>query len=232
MSGIAEPGLFSTFTIDGVDVQIPNTYDSRNTLRQAVSETSGGRVRLDIPYDGVGLPDALDTFEWAFDYDIDDTNSAIATTLETLRTAASIHLFTDWKKKIYRWTATSGQTVMYLQRQDPYGLSYAGHTALTEKATVKINGSAISEPNTLYAVTTSGTSVAAGKVSISTVTMAHPDSGAIVNLFKFGTALSASDVVTVESHQLYRVIVTGVPTKPFSSFAGREDKALVFLEAA
>lgn len=231
MSDINQPGVVDNATIDGTDVALSKVLDMRQELLQTVERMLSGRVRVDAHYQGTGLPDQADWFEFMMEYDLDSSFATTLTTLEKLRTQGGYHNLAIWKKRMYSYTATSGQTVFYLPRPDAFASSYSGHTADSWKAVVKVNGAAIAAADTLYpGAVTSGTAVAAGKVAISTVAVTHDTAGTRVALFKFGTALVAGDVVTVEYHPLFRVVVLEVATKPFTVI-GREDKSLYMQEA-
>jgi hypothetical protein len=232
MSGstITNPGVDDVdLTIDGTSVILPMRYEPKYMLRQAVSETATGRRRLDTPYDGVGLPDVLDVFSAVLDWTLGDDQSSTIAFLERLRTMGGTHEFADWKQKAYRYTATAGQTVFYLPRPDAYSEGISGHNTSGYKAEVYIDNVAVATVN--YGTVTSGTSVAAGEVSISTTATTHPTSGATVALFKFGTACDAGDIVEVRYYPLYSCVVEDVPTQPFSGEQpGREDKSLLLVE--
>ena len=201
----------------------------RPTLLQTIEETLSGRRRVDAQYQGTGLPDQADSFEFMLEYDLDDQFATTLTTLETLRTQGGYHDLAVWKKRIYTYTATSGQTVFYLPRPDAFSSGYTGHTANSWKAVVKKNG--VAQTLQYQASVTSGTAVTAGEVWISNTSVTHPKAGTRVALFKFGTALVAGDEITVEYHPLFRVIVSEVSTKPFQ-IIGREDKTVILSEAA
>ena len=201
----------------------------RPTLLQTIEETLSGRRRVDAQYQGTGLPDQADSFEFMLEYDLDDQFATTLTTLETLRTQGGYHDLAVWKKRIYTYTATSGQTAFYLPRPDAFSSGYTGHTANSWKAVVKKNG--VAQTLQYQASVTSGTAVTAGEVWISNTSVTHSEAGTRVALFKFGTALVAGDEITVEYHPLFRVIVSEVSTKPFQ-IIGREDKTVILSEAA
>jgi hypothetical protein len=229
---LSEAGVYDGPTIDGTDTVLSKSLDMRPTLLQTIEETLSGRRPGDAQYQGTGLPDQADVFEFMLEYDLDSQFATTISFLETLRTQGGYHDLALWKKRIYTYTATSGQAVFYLPRPDAFASGYTGHTADSWKATVKVNGVAIAAADTLYpGAVTSGTAVAAGKVAISTVAVTHDEAGTRVALFKFGTARAAGDEITVEYHPLFRVIVSEVSTKPFQ-IVGREDKVLIMQEAA
>lgn len=232
MSGASVSEAFPTdpdVTINGTSVKLPRIFQFIPTVRASIEQTFNGRKRVDVPFDGDGLPDQPDLFDFMLDWSLEDSYTEIAF-LERLRTRGGVTTFVFWKKLEYRYTAVAGQVVFYLQRPDAFSQSYAGKTAVGYKAVVKVNGAAIGTVNYPGAVT-AATVVAAGEVSISTVSVAHPQSGATVALFKFGTAPGAGAIVTVEYHPLFNVFVTGVPTAPFTSEGvGHEDKVLFLTE--
>lgn len=217
--------------IDGTAIRLPGTLYPRRSLRIATSQTLAGRARIDAWYDGVGLPDQPDHYDFDLRWDLSDDYSTELLALETLAASGGSHTFTYWKKILVRYTATSGQTVFYLPRPDAFSKGYTGHLVqATDGATVKVNGTPIATVNYVTPVT-SGTVVTAGQVSISNTAVSHPDSGYTVALFKFGTALVAGDIVTVEFTPLFNVGVTMIDTNPFTGDnPGREDKVLSLVE--
>lgn len=214
---ITDAGLKDTdLTIDGTSIHLPAMFDIDPGLRQSVEQTFNGRRRVDVPYDGVGLPDQPDLYDFHLRWVLDKHFATEIAFLERLRTKGGAHLFAYWKAIEYQWTATSGQTVFYLPRPDAFGRSYSGKTGGDYKAVVKINGVAMAASDVTYPGTvTAATSVASGDVAISTTSTTHEESGATVALFKFGDALDAGDLVTVEYNPLFNVCVMEVVTDPF-----------------
>lgn len=233
MTLVTEAGLVEGPTIDGTVTVLAREIDIRDTLRQSLDQTFNGGYNLDVPYDGDGLPDQPDTFEAALDYDLSDAYASTLSFLEGLRTAGGAHLVVFWKKRRYRFTARSGQTVFYLPRADAYSKSYSGHTAAADKAAIIVTPTpGAGQPTVVYQTSVvSGDVVTAGQVWISNTAVPHPRSGRNVALFKFGTAPGAAATIDVEYYPLFRMFVQGVPTKPFSMI-GREDRTLYLIESA
>lgn len=229
MTTVAESGRFH-FMIDGTDLTLPSQLDERNELMLAVQESGTGRRSVEIPYQGDGLPDVSDRYEWAVDWQLADesVDGTTITFLERLRTAGGTHVLTDWKKRVYKYTARSGQVFFYLPRPDAYGRDYAGYAGSEFKAVVTVNGA--SKTVAYQNVVGSGESVTAGNVKIAKVATTHPESGWSVCTFKLGDNPGAGGIVLVEFVPLFNVYVTGVPTKPFESASIREDKTLFLLE--
>lgn len=219
-------------TIDGVSVKHPHTLYPRPTLMQALSQTASGGYRLDIVHGGDFLPNVGDIYDFTLAYDLDSQYEDEIDRYERLRTSGVVHTLCYWKKLAYRYTGISGQAYFYLPRPDAYG--HAGKIADSYKAEVKVGGVAISAANTLYpGAVTSGTSVSAGQVKISTVPVLHPLSGRMVTLFKFGSVPASGAIIEVDFHPLFNVFVDNVDTLPFLGDKPHvEDKVIRFLEAA
>lgn len=227
---VNEGGLDIDVTIDGTAVVLPTSLDPRIVQRKSYQETYNGLMRVDVPYDGVGMPDQPDRYEFSLDYGLDDTVAATIQFLEELRTAGGVHTFAYWKKRTYKWTSSSGQVVFYLPRPDAYSKGYSGHSDATrDKPVVKVNG--VAKTVDTGSNVTSATSVSAGHVAISNTPVAHPDTGKTVSLFKFGDVLAFGDIVRVEYHPLFNVDVKEVTQKPFQ-IMGREDKFLLMQEVS
>lgn len=215
-SGISNAGLLdANLHINGTSITLPALVDVDSAPRQSVEQTFNGRRRVDVPYDGAGLPDVPDLFDFHLRWTLDKQYSTEIAFLERLRTYGGTSILAYWKKHEYRYTAQSGQTLFYLPRVDAFTKGYTGKTADNYKAVVKVNGVALSAANTTYpGAVDSGTSVSSAQVAIGTAAV-HPDSGATVSPFKFGTAKSQGDIITVEYHQLFNVCVMDVQTDPF-----------------
>jgi hypothetical protein len=230
VTALNEAGLSESFTIDGEDVRLPNALDGNVRLRQAVEECFNGRMRVTGAWDGEYLPDVADVWEFLISYHLDDQESSTISFLEELRTAGGVHTLAFWKKRSYLYTVPAGQVYFYLPRPDAY--NHAGRSAAGYKAEVKINGTPMAAGDITYPGTvTSGTSVAAGDVAISTTTTTHPDSGAEVTLFKFGSGvITTGDLVRVSYHPLFNVAVGDVSTR--FELVGREDKQVFLVEVS
>lgn len=218
--------------IDGTAISFPGVLHVRRTIRQMVSATLAGRGRVDSWYDGAGLPDQPDHYDFDLNWMLSDQYSSEITQIESLVAAGGIHTFIYWKKVLVQYTAGSGDTFFYLPRPDAFSNGYSGHTTqATDGAVVTVNGTPIATVNYVSSVT-SGTSVAAGQVSISNTAVTHPDSGYTVAGFKFGTARTAGDIITVEYIPRFNVSVGSIDTAPFTGemSAFREDKNLSFIE--
>jgi len=230
MTTASEAGLDIHFTLDGVNYPLPNSFEMPATLRQSESMSFNGMVRIDVPYDGAGMPDQPDRYEWSLDYNLSDIESVTVAAIEDLRTSGGVHLFSPWKKRKYRYTARSGQQVFYLPRPDAFSKSYAGHTSAADKAVISVNGTNIATVNYLASVS-EGTVVAAGEASISNEALQHPESGKRTAVFKLGTAPLSGWIVRVEYYPLFYVCVREVTDKPFQ-MVGREDKTLRLVEVS
>lgn len=229
MTRAASPGPDDSVTINGTDLVLPRVLEPQDILAQALTVTAG-RPRLDAWRYGDGLPNVADRFEFALEYDLSERYAETCAYLERLRTQGGVHLFADWKSRMYTYTARAGQQFFYLPRQDAFSLGYDGHdTAGVYDAVIKLNDV---ELDVVYqASVASGDVVPEGEVWIGDATVVHPEAGFVVAPFKIGTPIEIYDDVLVEFCALYRVVVTGVPTVPFE-LAGREDKTLYLAEVA
>lgn len=225
-SVVADAGLRDVdLTIDGVSLRLPHSLSMVSAPRLAIATSATGRQSMTLPYDGVGLPLHADIFSFELEYAFDDNYATEIAFLETLRTQASSHDLCVWKKKLYAYTATAAQALIYAPRRDAFAENYAGKTGATYQAVVKRNGVAL-------AVAYDGGAPASGNARIVTTSLVHPDSGVLVTQIDLHAAdIALGDLLTVEYHPLFRVAVMDVVTAPFVLF-GREDKTLQFVEVA
>lgn len=230
MAGTNYPGLTAGHvTINGENIIPPRWLDPVRTIRQWRSETAAGTVRIVRKWEGAGLPDVLDRYEFAMEYDLGKEQSTAIDFLERLRVLPGPHDFAYWKQVYVAYTATSGQQEIYLPRPDAFSKGYVGHDDDAHKAIIAVDGAPVT---VVYKTSVTLTDTpAAGEVWISNTSVKHPSSGTRVALAKFGTPLSAGAVVLVKYYPLFRVIVEAVVTKAFEKVA-REDKAVVLSEAA
>jgi hypothetical protein len=242
-SKVTQAGLRDNdFTIDGVSIKVPSVFDFNPRRRQSPSTVANGLRRVDLPDDGIGLPDAADVFDFALKYQIGTSTSGIEdpdlNVLEKLRTMGGSHAFVCWKKFRVIFTTYAGQVVFYLPRADAFGRSYSGKTATTYKAEVTVNGVPIAAANTKYdfATVDAATVVGVNDVQISTGNaIDHPD--AIITRvapLKFGASIAptAGQQVIIDYHPVFNVLVDSVSTQSFADAVGREDKQMVLLESA
>jgi hypothetical protein len=230
------------FTIDGVSITVPSVFDFNPRKRQSVSTVANGLRRVDLPDDGVGLPDAPEVFDFSLKYQLGTSTSGIEPPeidiLEKLRTMSGSHSFVCWKMFRVIYTTYAGQVLFYLPRPDAFGRGYANHNTTPYKAIVTVNGVTIAAANVKYdfATVDGATVVGVNDVQISTgIAIDHPD-GIISRVapFKFGSAIAPTvgQQVIVDYHQFFNVIVDSVTTEAFADRIGREDKQIVMLEAA
>lgn len=226
VAGLRDPQLH----IDGTALTIPRVLYPRPTLQQTLSQVMSGCYKMDAAFLGYFLPNVSDVYDFELHYDLASGLETEISFIERLRTAGVSHTLAYWKKIPYRYTGISGQAYFYLPRPDAY--NHAGNSGDSYKAEISVNGTPIAAADTLYpGAVTSGTSVNAGQVKISTVSVAHPDSGRTVILFKFGTVPGAGALIKVDFHPLFNVLVDDVETSPFvSDRPFTEDKSVRLLE--
>jgi hypothetical protein len=227
------------FTIDGVSITVPSVFDFNPRKRQSVSTVANGLRRVDLPDDGIGLPDAPEVFDFSLKYQLGTSTSGIEPPeldiLEKLRTMSGSHTFVCWKMFRVVFTTYAGQVLYYLPRPDAFVKLYTGKTGDKYKAIVQPNGGLILPADTLYpgGTVTSATVVNPGQVKISATEIDHPDGiMSRVAPLKLGTPLAAGQQLIVDYHPLFNVVVDSVSTQSFADAIGREDKNLVILEAA
>ena len=218
--------------INGTQLEMPAVVREAPKFTETVEDLMSGRRRIDAQFTGAGLPDRGIVYDFMLAWEFDSGYEVAVEFLEMLRVTPGPHTFTYWKRRVNRWTASSGQTVFYLPRPDAFAEGLSGHEADEWKAVVKIDGVAVDPSDVIYAASvTSGTVVPAGEVHISEASVVHELAGWRVALFKFGTAPGVGAVVTVEYFPLYQVDLVSLETTPFTGEnVGREDKNLTFVE--
>jgi hypothetical protein len=106
------------FTIDGVSITVPSVFDFNPRKRQSVSTVANGLRRVDLPDDGIGLPDAPEVFDFSLKYQLGTSTSGIEPPeldiLEKLRTMSGSHTFVCWKSFRVVFTTYAGQVLYYL----------------------------------------------------------------------------------------------------------------------
>jgi hypothetical protein len=226
MTTPADRPNFYEYALNGESLRMSKLAEVRITRRESFTETASGRKRTHRVYDGAGLPDVLDSMEFALEWDLTDEQSDTIVQLEKARAGAGPHRFIVWKRRYARYTAAAGQTVIYLPRPDAYNEGIAGHTAAADQAVVTVNGIAV--PVT-YTTVTSGTAVDTGEVWISSTSTTHPDTGATVTLAKFGDELAANDDVLVEYCPVFLTQISDASDS--FDLVEREDKSIVLVES-
>ena len=224
--------LDQDFNIDGTALTVPGELDITPMQQYAPFQFLSGFTIVSVPYRGAWLPDQPRSFQFSLRYQLSTDNGADIAFLEGLAAAGGVHTLVLWKMFRYQYTMPAGQSWFYFPRPDAYSKNYANKADAKYQAIIKRTplGGATTTPTVSYKASVLSTdTVTAGQVWISNTAVLHPDTNQNVALFKFGTAATLTEIVTVDFHPLFNVYATQVLTQPFTR-VGREDKDLYLIE--